>query len=328
MKIGLWGDNVNFPSLPLMKISAYHKKKGDDVSFIKENDQYDRVYISKSFNLPMVRKIPSLDYTPNATEVVKGGTGFAIKVDKGKEVYHKELDPSLPSEIESSYPDYELYPQYKNMAVGFLTKGCPNDCGFCIVSKKEGCRVHQVGELDDFWRDQREIKLLDPNLLAFNNREVLLESLVKTGVYIDYTQGLDARFITDSIAKLISKTKIKVLHFAFDSMKHEKQILRGLDIFRKHCSLNERRLKVYVLTNYNTTHEEDWYRVRKIRELGYTPYVMIYQKGTHDRFLTDLARWCNSQYIYRSCKDFGDYVPRVDEKSAKELYPKVLGVGK
>lgn len=324
MKIGLWADNVNFPSLPLMKVSAYHKQKGDEIAFMNPDEHYDQVYINKTFNLPSVRKIPTLGYTPKSDSVVKGGTGFAIAVEDGREVYHPELDKPLPSEIESMYPDYNLYPEYEHMAVVFLTKGCPNNCGFCIVSKKEGRCAYQVADLKDFWNGQREIKLLDPNILAFKDREKLLNQLIDSKVEIDYTQGLDARFITDDIAQLITQTNIKMLHFAFDIMEHERRILKGLETFRKHCTLNERNLKVYVLTNYNTTHEEDWYRVRKIQELGYTPYVMIYQKGTHDRFLTDLARWCNSQFIYRSCKNFEDYVPRKDGKSTEELYPNIL----
>lgn len=90
-------------------------------------------------------------------------------------------------------------------------------------------------------------------------------------------------------------------------------------MFKQHFQKSDRQCRVYILTNYDTTHEEDLYRVEKVRELGYYPYVMIYQKGTHDRFLTDLSRWANNSFIYRSC-DFADYVPRKDGKSCKELY--------
>ena len=49
-KIGLWTDSHNFPSLPLMKLSAYHKAMGDEVEMYMPINQYDLVYASKVFS--------------------------------------------------------------------------------------------------------------------------------------------------------------------------------------------------------------------------------------------------------------------------------------
>lgn len=323
MKIGMWSDSINFPNLPLMKLSSYHKEQGDSVELIKEGEHYDKVYLSKVFNLPLLSKIPQSPPMFHADEVIRGGTGYAIKVEGGKEVFHRELHENLPVEIEHRYPDYSLFPQYQNTAYGFLTRGCCNDCSFCIVCPKEGSQSIQVADLSEFWNGQREIKLLDPNLLACRNRETLLNELIESGASVDFTQGIDARFITDDIARLINQVKIKTIHFAFDFMKNEKAIIRGLECFKKHYRGSDRNIRCYVLTNYDTSHEEDWYRVRSLTELGYQPYVMIYQKGTHDRFLTDLARWSNSLFLNRAVS-FEDYVPRKDGKSCRELYPEIL----
>lgn len=323
MKIGIWSDSVNFPNLPLMKLSTYHKELGDSVEFIEEGGCYDRVYLSKIFNLPLISKISKSPPKFVSGETIKGGTGYAIQVENGKEVFHKELHSNLSTEIEHLYPDYSLYPQFKDTAYGFLTRGCCNDCSFCIVCPKEGRTSVQVADLSEFWRGQKEIKLLDPNLLACRNRENLLKELIESKAKVDFTQGLDARFITDDIAQLINQVKIKTIHFAFDFMKNEKAIIRGLSCFKKRYEGSDRNIKCYVLTNYDTTHKEDWYRVRSLVELGYQPYVMIYQKGTHDRFLTDLARWSNSLFLNRATS-FSDYVPRKDGKSCKELYPEIL----
>lgn len=127
----------------------------------------------------------------------------------------KQFDPFLPEEIESQYPDYDLYQQYKVTAYGFLTRGCCNDCSFCIVSKKEGRCSRQVSNLSDFWKGQRSIKLMDGNLLTCKDRVKLLWQLITSKAVIDYTQGLDARFITDDIARLICQPKIYMIHFAF-----------------------------------------------------------------------------------------------------------------
>lgn len=319
-KIGLLSDAVNFPSLPLMKISAYHKSKGDDVKLVTCNlEKFDIVYISKTFNLNL-KKIPQLLYLPQSDKYIQGGTGFAFEIVDGKEIYKKELDKPLKEEIENIYPDYSLYPTLtKNIAYGFLTRGCPNNCPFCIVSKKEGLCSKKVSDLNNFWKEQKEIKLLDANILACKDRENLIHQLINSKSIIDYSQGLDARLIDNDSAKLIAQTKIKMIHFAFDLMKNEQQILKGLKLFSKYFDKDAKYKRVYILTNYNTTLEEDYYRVLRVLELGYSPYVMIYQKGSHPQFLTDLSRWSNSMYLNKSI-NFNDYIPRKDGKSIKELY--------
>ncbi len=151
MKIGLLDvDGHKFPNLALMKISAWHKKLGDDVEMFFPFNHYDRVYMSKVFTFT-----PDFNTCINADEVIKGGTGYDLK-------------NKLPEEIESIYPDYSLH-GIKNTAYGFLTRGCPRGCEFCIVGEKEGKCSHKVADLKNFWNGQKEVKLLDPNLLAAMN---------------------------------------------------------------------------------------------------------------------------------------------------------------
>ena len=323
IKIGLLSDS-NSPSLPLMKISAYHKSKGHKVKLVDDlSEKFDLLYVSKTFNLNL-KKIKDLSKLPPADKIIFGGSGFAIEVVNGREIYRKENDKNLPPKIESIFPDYSLYGSLsKNTACGFLSRGCPNNCDFCIVSKKEGLCSRAVADLSNFWNGQPEIKVLDPNLLACKAREKLLLQLAESNAKIEYTQGLDARFIDEGTANLICKGKIKMVHFAFDLMKNEQQILKGLKIFSKHYKKDDRHKRVYILTNYNTSLEEDLYRVLKVQELGYSPYVMIYQKGTHPGFLTDLSRWANNMFLYKSM-DFKDYIPRKDGKNVRQLYPDIF----
>jgi hypothetical protein len=325
MKIGLWSDAVNFPSLPLMKLAAHHAAQGDSVKLIDDfSERFDVVYCSKTFNLPAIRKIPQIPCMPNADIVHTGGTGFAIKVENGREIYKKRRNMPLPRNVEHTYPAYGLYPALtKDRAYGFLTRGCPNNCGFCVVGQKEGQKSVHRADLSEFWRGQGNITLMDANLLACPDREQLLETLAVSRARIDYTQGLDARFITEDVARLVCRTNISMVHFAFDLMRNEAAIIRGLKVFRRYFQRSDRYCKVYVLTNYDTTPAEDWYRVRKVIELGYRPDVRIYQKGTHSQFLTDLARWANNSRLYRACA-FEDYVPRKDGQRCGELYQKIL----
>ncbi len=318
-------DSHNFPNLPLMKISAYHKAKGDSVEFLEPFKHYDKVYVSKVFGEEY-----SDDYVwaINADEVVFGGTGYAITIENGQEVYRKEKDVELPDEIEHIYPDYSLYPELtKNKAYGFLTRGCCNNCSFCVVSQKEGKCSRKVADLSEWWNGQKEIVLLDPNILACRDRLDLLQQLINSNARVDFTQGLDARFITREIAEVLSQIKTKMWHFAFDFMKNERDIINGLQAFVDVIGSKnlKRKAYVYILTNYNTSFEEDFYRVNMVRKIGLAPDIRIYRKQTAPQITKDLQRWCNNRIIYYSTPDFMQYVPRKDGKTVKELYFKEGG---
>lgn len=317
MNIGLYDvDSHNFPNLALMKISAWHKAQGDNVEFVLPLKHYDKIYVSKVFGDEYSQMS---DYCLQADEIVYGGTGFAITIENGKEVYHKDRDPNLPDEIEHIYPDYSLYPELtKDKAYGFLTRGCCNNCDFCIVSKKEGMCSKKVANLSEFWNGQKEIILLDANLLACKDKMELLKQLADSGAKVDFTQGLDARFITEEVAKALSAVKKSIVHFAFDFMKNEKAIVKGLKMYSQYnkVSISD---SVYILTNFDTTIEEDLYRVKMVQEAGFSPDIRIYRKRTAPQLLKDLQRWSNNRILYRTTS-FMDYVPRKNGKTIRELY--------
>ena len=324
MIIGLMDvDSHNYPNLAMMKISAYHKSKGDKVEWCVPLIHYDIVYVSKTFG----DEYSTMDMTAiQADKVIYGGTGFAIKVIDGIEVYEPTLDGKLPKEIEHMYPDYSLYPQYtKDTAYGFLTRGCPNGCEFCVVSKKEGLVSHKVADLSEFWDGQKNINILDANLLACRDHLELLQQLADSGACVNFEQGLDARFVNKRNLQLLSEMNIGIIHFAFDKMKFEKHIIRGLRLAKEALRIDHRKTIVYMLTNFDTTIQQDVYRLKRIQELGYTPDVRIYRKNSLPKhhILKDLQRWCNNRFLYRSCSFF-DYVPRSDGKSIRELYSEEL----
>lgn len=301
-KIGLWTDSHNFPSLPLMKLSAYHKAMGDDVEMYMPINQYDLVYASKVFSFT---DDIDTDSVIQADEVKRGGTGYCISVKNGKEVFDNSKNTFLPREIEHIYPDYALYPQYK-YAVGFLTRGCPRNCGFCVVGEKEGLCSKQAADLNEFWRGQKEIKLLDPNILACKDYESLLKQLAESKAKVDFTQGLDIRLTNPDNIELLNKIKVTMLHFAWDNPKQD--LTRYFRRFSEHTKIKSDRNKaVYVLTNYNSTLEEDLYRIYTLRELGYSPYVMIYQKENAPKEIRRLQRWVNCRWIFRTVNKFEDY---------------------
>jgi len=203
-----------FPNLALMKISALHKKRGDTVEWLDLFKDYDIAYKSKVFT-----NSPDINYEIKAAEIRYGGTGYGLGAEYLSDMRYKKLI-YLPGHIEESCPDYSLYPQFKE-AYGFLTRGCPRSCEFCIVTRKEGRMSRQVADIRDFWRNQKSIKLLDPNLLACIDREKLLKQLAATNSYIDFTQGLDIRLVDLDIIGLLNSLKVKMLHFAWDNPKED-----------------------------------------------------------------------------------------------------------
>lgn len=295
MRIGLIDvDGHNFPNLALMKISSWHKAQGDDVEWWWGFGEYDRVYMSKVFDDTYSKDIPE---PLNAKEIVKGGTGYG-------------LDNELPYEIEHSFPDYSLYPKLtKDTAYGFLTRGCPRGCPFCIVKDKEGLRSHKVADLSEWWNGQKNIVLCDPNILACREHIDLLGQLADSKAYVDMNQGVDARLLTEKNIEALVKIRMKNIHFAWDLMNQSEQVLRGLNLWRElgkktsHGSYGA----VYVLTNFNTTMEENIYRVKECQALEYDPYVMVYDKPHAPKEVRLLQRWCNNKRIFKKCPDFKDY---------------------
>lgn len=299
MKVGLIDvDGHNFPNLALMKISAYHKAKGDYVEWCIPLSEYDIVYQSKVFDETYS---PDIDYIPRANKIIKGGTGYGLK-------------NHLSYEVEHMYPDYSLYPDLtKDTAYGYLTRGCPRACHFCIVAEKEGRTSYKVADLEEFWRGQKKIKLLDPNLLACKEHIPLLQQLVDSKAYVDFTQGLDARLLTTDNITLINQIKVKEIHFAWDYMKEESAVTKGLELYAKKAKHKPHGHygTVYCLTNYNTTQKEDLYRVYKLREMCYDPYIMIYNKPSAPRETRLLQRWCNNKIIFGKEPNFLKYNPKL-----------------
>lgn len=292
MRVGLIDvDSHNFPNLALMKLSAYHKGRGDSVEWWNGLLHYDVVYKSKVFTDDYSF---DPDFCINADEIIKGGTGY-------------DLVNKLPDEIEHSRPDYGLY-YIKNTAYGFLTRGCPRNCPFCIVSEKEG-KTRTVADLSEWWNGQSNIVLMDSNITASKDCEKHFDTLIKSKAKINFEGGgLDVRFLTDKGADQLNEMNVTMLHFAWDS--YEFETYDKLKRIRPLINLDARHIGVYVLTNFNTNHVQDLERIYKLKELDVTPYVMIYNKRTAPKETRHLQRWVNNRFVFRACERFEDYDPR------------------
>lgn len=304
MRIGLIDvDGHNFPNLALMRISAWHKAQGDEVEWWwTDLIHYDRVYMSKVFSDAYSPDVPE---PMNCDEVIKGGTGYAIRLENGREVFDESKHQNLPKEIERMFPDYSIYPQF-DFAVSMTSRGCPRGCSFCHVAAKEGRCSVKVADVSDFWNGQKHIEILDPNITACREKRDLMRQYRATGATLNFNQGLDIRFINDDDIDDINHMRIVKIHFAWDNPKDD---LEGkFRYFASHYK-NKRNGMVYCLTNYNSTMEENLYRITTLSRLGYDPYVMVYNKPSAPQEVLDLQRWCNNKIIFKKCPDFKDYVP-------------------
>jgi len=292
-----------------MKISSYYKAKGHEVGFTVSNP--DKVYISCIFSKNLSKAKGSALYYPDA-EVHIGGPAM------GK-------PNSLPHEMEHVMPDYSLYPEM-DYSMGFTTRGCVTypPCLFCIVPELEP-KYLEVALPEEFHHpDHKKIVFLDNNFTASQRFDRTLNYLKDNNLKGSFCQGLDARLITEEKAALLNDVRLWNLHFtrqaifvAWDLIEKEILVLKGIQRLID-AGIAPSIVKCYVLVGFNTTHEQDFYRVQKLIDLGVEPYIMKYNGMRKDKWLNHLARWVNS-LIYKKC-DFQDYKP------LKKDYPETWGI--
>jgi len=265
MNIALINVDSKIPNLALMKLSSFHKKRGDKVFLIDiSHIDFDRIY---------------------ASNVFVGGSGY-------------NLEAKLPNEIEHIMPDYDLFK--KDFSIGFTSRGCIRNCKFCIVRQKEGS-IKEHSPLKEFVDNRfNRVIIMDSNFLASPNYKNKLIEIKNKKWKVCFNQGLDLRLINDENVKLISQVKYydlkfrkRRLYFAWDNVKDEKEILDGLNILLKY--IPKHHIMVYVLVGFDTNLNQDLHRLNKLIDLGVKPFVMIYN-NKQDKILRHLSRWINKRY--------------------------------
>lgn len=321
LAIGLIDVDSKIPNLALMKISSYHKSLGEEVEFMQANREYEKIYASAIFTRSKSKCIELLNTYGDKIEI--GGTGW-------------DLNKVLDKEIEYMKPDYDLYSaaeiasrmkgigtneqklkkatEIVSAGMGFTSRGCVRNCGFCFVPKKEG-NFHQVAEIKDLINPKSNILILhDNNLTADPYCIDKLHEIRDRKIIVDINQGCDVRLVNEDIARALGEVKhLRSLHYAWDLMGFEKQVMEGINTLSKY--IKPYRHMCFMLVGFNTTFEEDMYRFRKLRELKVDPFVMVYNQKD-DKKLKHFARWVNSR-IYKSCK-WEEYTPWIKEQFKNE----------
>lgn len=282
MKIGLHDSEKEylkrktFPNYALMKISAYHKSVGDTVEWWQPEKKYDRVYSSKIF-----------DFTPEnpllPPDTVRGGTGY-------------DIHSVLPAEIEEMFPDYSIYPEC-DYAIGYITRGCPNRCRWCIVPEKEG-GIKPYRTWEQLVRtDSNKLVLMDNNILASEYGIHQLESLIDSGYAIDLNQGMDARLVTDRIAQILSRLKwIKYIRFSCDTLAQIKAIENAAELLMKY-GVKPYRLFIYLLVTKDVDNAAE--RAERLKKFkGITLYAQAERNESKGIIPNKLQQEFAQRYVY------------------------------
>lgn len=275
MKIGLIQIDGKMPNLALMKLAKWHRDKGDDVKIIDLSSLgIDKWYGSKIF---------------------MGGSGYDIK-------------QTLPKDIEAQVPDYKTF--NLDYSLGFTSRGCIRDCGFCIVREKEGV----MKDVDMSWIKHQKVILWDNNFLASPKWKEKLQYFIDNDLKVSFNQGLDIRLINDEKAEMLSRVKYydrnfsrRCIYFAFDDIKMKDVFIEKINILKKY--IKPYRIMVYFIVGFNSTFEEDMDRFNIMRKIGVDPFSMPYKNiNKKNRKVLDFCRWVNKR-IYKSCS-FEDYKGR------------------
>lgn len=307
MKIGLLSVDSNHPTLALMKIAKYYKMNQDDVEWYNPFFHYDKVFFSKIF-----RYTPDYGYFINADIIEKGGSGY-------------DLHKNLPYDIDRLQPDYSIYPKIDNKtAYGFLTRGCPNHCPWCIVPLKEG-NIKPYMDVEEIAVDNRtNLILMDNNILASEYGLAQIEKIIKMNYRVDFNQALDARLVTKEIAKLLANVRwLHVIRFGCDTpmqVEHCKKAMQLIDKYREKPA----QYLMYAMIGNNL--QESYKRLSSFKD---NKRVRIVAQPFRDynnphqiipQWQKDMGRWAMRREIY-SKVDFKDFKPRKGFK-CKEYFNK------
>ena len=282
-----------------MKLSSYHKAKGDSVEWHSTFGDYDVVYMSKVFT-------HTLDYQmaiTNARQIVRGGTGY-------------DLTSRLPEDAEKVAPDYSLYPYIdKRTAYGFLTRGCIRKCPWCVVPKKEG-GVKPYQDVDEIAVEGRDhLILMDNNILAAGDygREQLVK-IAERGYRVDFNQAMDARLVDEDTAQLLANIKwLNYIRFGCDTPGQIKDCVRAIELIRGRGYKKEFMLFTMLHGDINECYERvsywrgKWNWKVTAQAQPYLNLTSVHQDIP--QWQKDMARWSMRKWFYKTM-DFKEFSPR------------------
>jgi len=209
---------TKYPPLGLMKLSTYHKMKGDEVTFIRGCDKkaqyqyWDRIYITTLFTWTWKETIKTINFYRetlfnisgkcyvggilaslmpnelfNATGIqpIEGLLNDQKKINQDDNVIIDELSPdyNILKDVEKNGFKYE----YNNAYIGYATRGCVRNCEFCAVRTFEPKYIPYVDikkmikVITDKYGVKLNLLLMDNNVLASPKFDDIIDDIKKCG---------------------------------------------------------------------------------------------------------------------------------------------------
>jgi len=282
MHVGIYAPDSGFPNYALMKISRYHKNKGDTVGWYTplESPSFDKVYVSQIFS-----------FNPRASvlhdNVEWGGSGISVS-------------KQLPKEIDDLEPDLSMYPSWPH-ALSYLQKGCIRTCDFCIVPKLFPDGPFGYRDIEQVMQGRETVVLMDDNIISHPYGISQIEKIIKLKIKVDFNQGLDGRLIDKPMAKLLAKVRwLKPLRMACDSDGVMKAIGRAAKNLRE-AGVKPVRFFCYMLVK---DVESGLRRANYLKSINVDPFAMPYRgigsREAGNPAVKDFARWVNRKAIFKS----------------------------
>lgn len=314
-----WGATI-YPNLALCKIAAYHRAKGDTVEWAMPLfEHYDIIYRSKIFNFT---KDDDRQY--NTDIEIRGGTGY-------------DISSQLPQEIDDCQPDYSIYPTVPAaVGYGFLTRGCPNKCKWCVVPRKEG-NILPYWDIERVANGRKKIVLMDNNILAAGDyAKQQLQKIIDLDLRVDFNQALDARLVTDEFASLLAQVKWldnNRIRFGCDTHKQIEDCERAMEMITGYGFTGQYFLYTMLNDDFDECYDRInhwWLRMRKVREQHEGRQVYAYAQPFRDpddparpipQWQKDMAGWVNKKAHFVA-HSFEEFEPRKGFRCREYFYNK------
>lgn len=173
---------------------------------------------------------------------------------------------------------------YVRQGITFTSRGCPNNCKFCFVPKREG-KLREI-----------EIKagnvINDNNILACSKKHrEKVYTMLKTQKRIEFKGGLEASRLTDWDIEEFRKLRIKQLWFACDHPNAIKIIQKVAPKLYK-AGYKRDHLHCYVLIGDDMTENEN--RLKAVFEAGMLPYAQLFQPEQQIEYSKEWKRFART----------------------------------
>lgn len=274
---------AEYVPLSLMKISSWHKLKGDTIHYQKGINHFlsftpDIIYITSLFSWDYKIVINTINTYKNIfpkADIKVGGICASLL----PELIEKEtgIKPKIGiwKELELLNPDYSLFPNI-NYSIANASKGCIRKCLHCMVHRLEP----EFFEVKNWYSyidlSKERIVFFDNNFTACSREHMLsvLDTCRKMNKVIDFNQAVDARLFTEELAIAFSKCKVHPLRFSMDFIGTLEPCVNAIKLAEKY---NITDLCIYLLYNFNDTLEDFWTRCNALVQVKADIFPMKYQ---------------------------------------------------